>query len=68
MSTATVIPAFVARQSFIELSARERAQSLMDVGSWRELVGPFDRMESGPFPETKYALSISVTYRRRIAR
>jgi phenylalanyl-tRNA synthetase beta chain len=28
-----------------------------------EKVEPFDRMESGPFPETKYALSISVTYR-----
>ncbi|HEX4999478.1 MAG TPA: phenylalanine--tRNA ligase subunit beta [Terriglobia bacterium] len=28
-----------------------------------ERVEPFDRMESGPFPETKYALSISVTYR-----
>ena len=25
-------------------------------------VEPFDRMESGPFPETKYSLSISVVY------
>jgi phenylalanyl-tRNA synthetase beta chain len=27
-----------------------------------ERIEPFDRMESGPFPDTKYALSISVTY------
>ena len=46
MSTATFVPAFVKRQSFIELNARARAQSLMDPGSWRELVGPFDRVES----------------------
>jgi malonate decarboxylase beta subunit len=39
-------PAFVNRHSFIELDARARAQSLMDPGSWRELVGPFDRIES----------------------
>ena len=51
MSAASMIPAvsipeFVRRQSFIELDARARAQSLMDPGSWRELVGPFDRIES----------------------
>src|SRR5271168_3257744 len=46
MSNADLISAFVNRQSFIELDARERAQSLMDSGSWRELVGPFDRIES----------------------
>jgi malonate decarboxylase beta subunit len=51
MSAASVIPVvsipeFVKRQSFIELDARARAQSLMDSGSWRELVGPFDRIES----------------------
>ena len=50
MSAASVIPPvsireFVKRQSFIELDARARAQSLMDSG-WRELVGPFDRIES----------------------
>jgi phenylalanyl-tRNA synthetase beta chain len=28
-----------------------------------ERIEPFDRLESGAFPETKYALSISVTYR-----
>jgi malonate decarboxylase beta subunit len=51
MSAATFIPAFVRRQSFIELNARARAQSLMDAGSWRELVGPFERIESPWLPE-----------------
>ena len=51
MSAATFIPAFVRRQSFIELDARARAQSLMDAGSWRELVGPFERIESPWLPE-----------------
>jgi malonate decarboxylase beta subunit len=50
MNTANVIPPFVKRQSFIELNARARAQSLMDAGSWRELVGPFDRIESPWLP------------------
>jgi malonate decarboxylase beta subunit len=50
MSSATVIPAYVQRHSFIELDARARAQSLMDRGSWRELVGPFDRIESPWLP------------------
>jgi malonate decarboxylase beta subunit len=56
MSAASVIPSvnipeFVKRQSFIELDARARAQSLMDSGSWRELVGPFDRIESPWLPK-----------------
>src|SRR5882757_6335398 len=50
MSQAIAPPAFVNRHSFIELDARARAQSLMDPGSWRELVGPFDRMESPWLP------------------
>jgi malonate decarboxylase beta subunit len=50
MSNANLIPPFVNRQSFIELNARARAQSLMDAGSWRELVGPFDRIESPWLP------------------
>lgn len=32
--------------SFIELSARERARALLDTGSMRELLGPFDRVAS----------------------
>ena len=34
------------QQSFIELGARERAHRLLDSGSMRELLGPFDRMHS----------------------
>ena len=50
MSNANMISAFVNRQSFVELNARERAQCLMDCDSWRELVGPFDRIESPWLP------------------
>jgi malonate decarboxylase beta subunit len=32
--------------SFIELGARERATALLDAGSMRELIGPFERMTS----------------------
>ncbi len=34
------------RDSFIELDGRDRAIALLDPGSWKELLGPFDRMES----------------------
>ncbi|HET9378353.1 MAG TPA: biotin-independent malonate decarboxylase subunit beta [Chthoniobacterales bacterium] len=37
---------FLARRSFVELNARERAQALLDEGSYRELLGPFERLES----------------------
>ena len=37
---------FIARASFIELTARERARSLLDPGTFRELLGPFDHLES----------------------
>jgi malonate decarboxylase beta subunit len=37
---------FIASQSFIEMGARERAKALLDPGTFRELVGPFDRLES----------------------
>jgi malonate decarboxylase beta subunit len=42
--------AFVDRQSFIELHARERAGTLFDTGTARELLGPFDRIESPWLP------------------
>jgi malonate decarboxylase beta subunit len=42
--------AFVNRQSFIELHARERAITLFDSGTARELLGPFDRVESPWLP------------------
>jgi malonate decarboxylase beta subunit len=50
MSQTTLIPEFVTRQSFIELDGRRRAQSLFDEGTWKELVGPFDKMESPWLP------------------
>jgi len=34
------------RQSFTELTARERSIALLDAGTARELLGPFDHMES----------------------
>ena len=37
---------FLHRQSFIELNARERANFLIDAGTARELLGPFDSIES----------------------
>jgi malonate decarboxylase beta subunit len=37
---------FLRRKSFIELHARQRAQALLDGGTYRELLGPFDRLES----------------------
>jgi malonate decarboxylase beta subunit len=51
MSNPMFSPSFVNRESFIELSGRDRAQSVMDPGSWRELVGPFERVESPWLPE-----------------
>ena len=50
MTQPNLIPAFVNRRSFIELDGRARAQSLFDEGTWRELVGPFDRIESPWLP------------------
>lgn len=34
------------KDSFVEQDARQRAKSILDNGTFRELVGPFDRMES----------------------
>src|SRR3979409_2524820 len=34
------------RESFIELNARDRALALLDRGTFREILGPFDRVES----------------------
>jgi malonate decarboxylase beta subunit len=51
MSTvATPQAAPVLHDSFIELSARERARALLDAGTFRELLGPFDRIESPWLP------------------
>ncbi|OLS61735.1 biotin-independent malonate decarboxylase subunit beta [Pseudomonas putida] len=37
-------------RSFVELGARERARALLDAGSFRELLGPFDRLMSPWLP------------------
>ena len=37
---------FLTRKSFVELNGRERAKALLDEGSYRELLGPFERLES----------------------
>ncbi|MGY4532169.1 malonate decarboxylase beta subunit [Pseudomonas sp. TE3786] len=36
----------LAGRSFVELGARQRARALLDAGSFRELLGPFDRLHS----------------------
>lgn len=41
---------FQRRRSFIELSARERARAMLDAGSFRELIGPFERLKSPWLP------------------
>ena len=40
------IDTLLKQDSFIELSARSRAKALLDRGSMRELIGPFDRIKS----------------------
>jgi malonate decarboxylase beta subunit len=41
---------FLERRSFIEMRARERARSILDAGTFRELLGPFDRIKSPWLP------------------
>jgi malonate decarboxylase beta subunit len=48
VATPSAMP--VLHDSFIELPARERARALLDAGSFRELLGPFDRIESPWLP------------------
>ena len=50
MSSTPVREGFLARRSFIELNARERARALLDPGTFRELAGPFDRLKSPWLP------------------
>lgn len=49
-STNPLTPATLLRESFTELSARERAAAVLDAGTFRELLGPFDRIESPWLP------------------
>ena len=37
-------------ESFIELSARERARAILDADTFRELLGPFERLKSPWLP------------------
>ncbi len=37
---------FLERCSFVELTARERVAALLDAGTYRELLGPFERLHS----------------------
>ena len=46
MNNLTFSREYLQRRSFIELDARQRAECLLDVGTGRELAGPFDRIES----------------------
>jgi len=46
MSHQQEIAHLLTRQSFIEQGARERARSLLDSGTFRELAGPFNRLYS----------------------
>ncbi|WP_322031468.1 biotin-independent malonate decarboxylase subunit beta [Paraburkholderia sp. J76] len=49
-TTNQLAPGALLRESFIELSARERATAVLDAGTFRELLGPFDRIESPWLP------------------
>src|ERR1700739_2900060 len=55
---------FLSLQSVIEMRARERARALLDPGTFRELLGPFDRVEfpwlplQGIVPESDEGLII----------
>ncbi|HWW33273.1 MAG TPA: hypothetical protein VNY70_07900, partial [Steroidobacteraceae bacterium] len=50
MSTTAERERFLARPSFVELGARERARAILDPGTFRELAGPFDRLKSPWLP------------------
>jgi malonate decarboxylase beta subunit len=41
---------FLERRSFIEMNARERVHAVLDPGTFRELLGPFDRIKSPWLP------------------
>jgi malonate decarboxylase beta subunit len=41
---------FLERRSFIEMNARERVRAVLDPGTCREMLGPFDRIKSPWLP------------------
>jgi malonate decarboxylase beta subunit len=46
VSASATLARLLERTSFIEMGARERAAAVLDAGTFRELVGPFDRVHS----------------------
>jgi malonate decarboxylase beta subunit len=50
MNAPTDMDIFLARKSFIELNARERCTAVLDAGTCREILGPFDRLKSPWLP------------------
>jgi malonate decarboxylase beta subunit len=50
LSTGPERERILARPSFVELGARERARAILDPGTFRELAGPFDRLKSPWLP------------------
>lgn len=40
----------LSKHSFVELGARQRAKALLDAGSYRELIDPFERVMSWAVP------------------
>jgi len=46
VTTSSKLPAVFLADAFTELFARERARAVLDEGTFRELLGPFDRLES----------------------
>jgi malonate decarboxylase beta subunit len=50
MELSKEVRALSARRSYIELNARDRAIQLLDRGTFHELLGPFDRVESPWLP------------------
>jgi malonate decarboxylase beta subunit len=42
---------YLERRSFVEMRARDRARNILDPGTFRELVGPFDRVKSPWLPQ-----------------
>lgn len=46
VSTPNNTPVVLLADAFTELSARERVRAVLDAGTFRELLGPFERLES----------------------
>ena len=49
--SANTVARLLASRSFVELGARQRARALLDEGSFRELLDPFDRVTSPWLPK-----------------